>query len=302
MNLPAAPQPVLLVIADISGYTRYMTANAKTLAHSQTIITELVEAIIRHIELPLEIAKLEGDAVFMYCRKQADSPPEAKRILGGKLLAFFDAFGEKVRELSGSVTCTCQACAHIETLRLKVVAHSGEVLFHRVSNFTELAGVDVIILHRLLKNSVRADQYLLLTEPARRDLDFPSPIALTESAESYDDIGCIKTLVFLPDGQPAAVTSAALPFGKRFAASWKLFAKLWLSPFTSGKGTFRNVTRGSSKGGRYALAAFTILLAPLLLSVGAIFVFIHALRSAPNVRHTADCHEHKADGSCCGGH
>ena len=38
-----APEPVLLVIADISGYTRYMTANAKTLAHSQTVITELME-------------------------------------------------------------------------------------------------------------------------------------------------------------------------------------------------------------------------------------------------------------------
>ena len=46
MNIPVDSQPeaVLLIIADISGYTRYMTANAKTLAHSQTIITELVKA------------------------------------------------------------------------------------------------------------------------------------------------------------------------------------------------------------------------------------------------------------------
>jgi len=32
-------RPVLLIIADISGYTRFMTANAKTLAHAQLIIT-----------------------------------------------------------------------------------------------------------------------------------------------------------------------------------------------------------------------------------------------------------------------
>lgn len=56
-----APEPVLLIIADISGYTRYMTANAKTLAHGQTIITELIHAIVHQIELPLEVAKLEGD-------------------------------------------------------------------------------------------------------------------------------------------------------------------------------------------------------------------------------------------------
>ena len=45
-----------LIIADISGYTRYMAANAKTLAHSQTIITELIKTIIRTVELPLEVA------------------------------------------------------------------------------------------------------------------------------------------------------------------------------------------------------------------------------------------------------
>jgi len=71
--LPAAvTEPVLLIIADIGGYMRYMTANAKTLAHSQTIITKLVAAIIRQIELPLEVAKLEGDAVFFFL-------PEAKQ-------------------------------------------------------------------------------------------------------------------------------------------------------------------------------------------------------------------------------
>ncbi len=44
----SAAEPVLLIIADISGYTRYMTANAKTLAHSQTIITELFKTIQKH--------------------------------------------------------------------------------------------------------------------------------------------------------------------------------------------------------------------------------------------------------------
>ena len=71
----STPEPVLLIIADISGYTRYMTANAKTLAHSQTIITELVETIVKQSELPLEVSKLEGDAVFLYCRKLNGTPP-----------------------------------------------------------------------------------------------------------------------------------------------------------------------------------------------------------------------------------
>src|SRR5437016_4492006 len=96
--LTDAPEPVMLIIADISGYTRYMTANAKTLAHSQTIITELVKAIIKTVELPLEVAKLEGDAVFLFCRKEngAQLWHETKRAIGEKLLTFFRMFSEKV--------------------------------------------------------------------------------------------------------------------------------------------------------------------------------------------------------------
>src|SRR5262245_37659605 len=56
--LPAedVAEPVLLIIADISGYTRYMTANAKTLSHSHTIIAELIGAIASAVDIPLEIA------------------------------------------------------------------------------------------------------------------------------------------------------------------------------------------------------------------------------------------------------
>src|SRR5215470_17845596 len=84
-------EPVLLIIADISGYTRYMTANAKTLSHSQTIITELVEAIIQEAQLPLEVAKLEGDAVFLFCRKGDSDQSWAvnRRLIAEKLLMFF---------------------------------------------------------------------------------------------------------------------------------------------------------------------------------------------------------------------
>ena len=43
------PQKVFLLIADISGYTKFMVSKRKTLAHAQAIITELMEAIIAEI-------------------------------------------------------------------------------------------------------------------------------------------------------------------------------------------------------------------------------------------------------------
>jgi hypothetical protein len=299
---PEAPEPVLLIIADISGYTRYMTANAKTLGHSQTIITELVKAIIRQIELPLEVAKLEGDAVFLFCRKQNGSQPwpVAKKIIGDNLITFFRMFSAKIIELSQSTTCTCNACTHIEKLRLKVVVHSGEALFHRVFNFVELAGVDVIIVHRLLKNSVDADQYLMLTEAARHDLEFSEAIELSGGQETYDDIGKINTLVFLPDGVAKMDLVPASPsFAVRFRRSWKLFCKLWFAPFASKTNEFRHVESGATKLGRISFAALTALLTPLFLPVGTIFVLFHALKSPDAIQHVGPEHEHKTDGSCC---
>ena len=225
-----APEPVLLMIADISGYTRFMTANAKTLAHSQAIVTELVKAIIKQIELPLEVAKLEGDAIFFFCRKQntAKPWPETRQAIGKNLIAFFRMFSEKIMELSRSTTCACHACAHIESLRLKVIVHSGEALFHRVYHFVELAGVDVIIVHRLLKNTVAADHYLLLTEAARRDVEFADPIELRAGSETYDDIGQLNTLVYLPDGQLGRGASRYVffdPVRQLLASVWRTLVR-----------------------------------------------------------------------------
>jgi hypothetical protein len=211
-------------------------------------------------------------------------------------------FSEKISELSLSTTCTCNACTHIEKLRLKVVVHSGEALFHRVFNFVELAGVDVIIVHRLLKNSVAADQYLLLTEAARQDVEFSKPINLTRDRENYDDIGTINTLVFLPEAES---TSVELPgaslFGSRFRRSWRLFCRLWFAPFASRSIRFHHVESGATVSGRIGFAALTLLLTPLFIPVGALFVLFHAVKSPAAVQPVGPAHEHKADGSCCRG-
>ncbi|MFO1501752.1 MAG: DUF2652 domain-containing protein [Verrucomicrobiota bacterium] len=297
----AAPEPVLLVIADISGYTRYMAANAKTLAHSQTVITELVKAIIQTVELPLEIAKLEGDAVFLFCRKGSDPGRWAasKRIVAQKLLAFFQLFREKLAELRLSTTCTCQACTHIDRLRLKVIAHSGEALFHHVLNFLELAGVDVIILHRLLKNSVQADQYLLLTDAARADLDFAEELPLSASTETYDEIGRIKTYVYLPgEPSPSGHIQPSARLGNRIARSSQMSWRLWFAPFAAQR-RFTHVATDVSQPARLAFALLTLVLTPIYLPVGLLFAVIQALKSSRAAPRHGYGHKHKADGSCC---
>ncbi len=252
-NPDNTPEPVLLLIADISGYTRYMTANAKTFAHSQTVITELVKAIIEQVEVPLEVAKLEGDAIFLFCRPPPDALQwmAARAEISRKLLDFFRLFREKITELSGSTTCDCHACTHIEKLRLKIIVHRGEALFHRVLHFDELAGVDVIIAHRLLKNSIKAGQYLLLTEAAMQELQFPPAMVFQSASESYEDIGRIKTAFHDFDLAAAKEkTGGRKSFGTRYHESLRLFLNLWFGPLARGRGNFRNLPDGPGRSAK----------------------------------------------------
>ena len=63
------------------------------------------------------------------------------------------------QELSIDRVCNCDGCVQVGTLKLKFVAHLGEIAFQKVKRYTELAGVDVILVHRLLKNSVPVPEY-----------------------------------------------------------------------------------------------------------------------------------------------
>ena len=134
-------KPVLLIIADISGYTRFMVSTKMDLAHGQIIISELIKEIIRQIEIPLEVSKLEGDAVFLYAPKSENEAEwaDVKKNIGGKLVTFFEAFSRKVVELSESNLCNCPCCDNVNKLRLKLIVHFGEALFYQIGRFYELS-------------------------------------------------------------------------------------------------------------------------------------------------------------------
>ena len=307
-----ATEPVLLVLADISGYTRHMTQHARSLAHAQVIVTELVESILREAELPFEIAKLEGDAVFLYCR-MAGAPGEwaaARTLIGRKLLAFFERFRETTAALAGATTCTCTACSNILQLRLKIVVHAGEALFHQVRHFQELAGVDVIIVHRLLKNTVPAAEYLLLTSAAASAIELPPDSRLVRGFETYEGLGRLDTLVYLPEGadQPAGTSSAPGSFGLRFGASWRLFRRMWFAPLrrpaaAPGHQPFPTADAGVSGVARFGFAAATLLLTPFFLPAGLVVAALHSIcphnrKAAPAANPPPPPHAHGPDCGC----
>ena len=195
-----ATDRVLLMIADISGYTKFMVSSETEIEHSQNVISQLIQTIITQVEIPLEVSKLEGDAIFLYVKKDSDALAweDIRKVTGAKLVLFFEVFREKLQELASCLSCTCGACSNLHALKLKIVVHSGEALFYQIDQFDELSGTDVILVHRLLKNSAVTDEYLLMTEPAYADIEFPYQLTVEEGRESYEHLGQVKTFVYNP--------------------------------------------------------------------------------------------------------
>ncbi len=156
---------VILVLADISGYTQFIKMRTMSLIHAELLITELLESVIGAAEFPLRLNKLEGDAVFLYASFGEDDAALAARDVTRQVLAFFEAFKAKQRELVANQVCTCDACMQVDHLKLKALLHHGEAVCKQIRQFEELAGDDVILIHRLLKNTIPAKEYILMTEP-----------------------------------------------------------------------------------------------------------------------------------------
>jgi class 3 adenylate cyclase len=272
---------VVLILADISGYTRFMLANQAALVHGQLIITKLLEAIIREVEIPLEVKEIEGDAVFLYAiePKEKAAIEEMRSSISRKLVSFFEAFARAIVAGSEFALCRCPSCQNIDQLKLKIVVHSGEAVFHQVGRFSEVSGVDVILAHRLLKNSIKSHEYVLMTECAYREIRFPSSAEVIRGEEHYEGFGAIATYTYLTDGacapKPAAVDALYEDRSRAFATGLRLLAKSYFGqmPYLFGVrrlGRFSEIDQLPVDSlARAALALRVIVLAPLLLPLGA---------------------------------
>lgn len=179
-----------LVLADISGYTGYLTG--VELEHSHDVLADLLDTIVRTAEGVLQLSKLEGDAVFWFDRGEGD--PSA---LLPTIDACYVTFRRRVRTIAAQTTCECNACRRIPELDLKVVAHWGEFVLRQIAGSQELVGGDVITVHRLLKNTVAEatglHAYALLTEPflERCGVDLAA-LELPRHVERYEDVGEVR--------------------------------------------------------------------------------------------------------------
>ena len=195
-----------LVIADISGYTRFIVSRRISRLHAELIVTDLIEAVAAKARHPLRLNKLEGDAAFFVAPLE-DADADALDDVIDQVRNFFGAFREKQAEHFNGCHggCRCSACRSIQNLRLKALVHVGEVIYKSIGDFQEVAGEDVILVHRLLKNTVPDDEYVLLTKTAADRIKSPPFAVASTHTEQVDDLGPVKVVVCQPDGATALV-------------------------------------------------------------------------------------------------
>ncbi|PIW70402.1 MAG: hypothetical protein CO128_00150 [Ignavibacteriales bacterium CG_4_9_14_3_um_filter_30_11] len=148
----------LLFVPDISGFTKFVTQTE--LSHSRHIISELLSVIINQNELDLNISEIEGDAVLFY---RNGVPPTFNEIFEQSKKMFL-SFHSYLKSIEHNNVCQCGACTSVTNLTLKFISHYGVLEEVAIDKFNKLIGSDVILVHRLLKNSIPSHEYILLTE------------------------------------------------------------------------------------------------------------------------------------------
>ncbi len=178
-----ASEPTLLFLPDISGFTKFV--NETEVDHSQHIIQELIEAMLDANKLKLEVAEIEGDAIFFYSKKMPSFDKLHDQIEG-----IFKAFHTHIKKYENQRICNCGACTGAVDLKLKFVVHSGEVGYLKIKgNSDKPHGKEVVAAHRLLKNKIGHSQYVLYSNQFIEQSDFPdskSAMMVNGSMEEKD--------------------------------------------------------------------------------------------------------------------
>ena len=176
----------LLLIADIGGYTAYMGSHRMSLAHAEVNTGRLLEKVI-HAVPDFDLIEIEGDAAFL--ARHADTVDEA--MVAQTLKAAMDmhrAFHLE-RQYVATNLCPCNGCTQANNLKLKFVAHVGEVATQTIRRRRKLVGIDVIQVHRMLKNPVEVPEYVLFSEEFYRTADAPLPGPVHEVSQDLEGIG-----------------------------------------------------------------------------------------------------------------
>jgi hypothetical protein len=181
----------LLLIADIGGYTEYMRSHRMSLAHAEVNTARLLEKVIDAAP-GFDLIEIEGDAAFLSRRADTLDADATVAATTQAAVGMHRAFHLE-RQYVASNLCPCDGCGGADNLKLKFVAHVGEVAAQTIRQRRKLVGIDVILVHRLLKNPVQAPEYLLFSEELYRAGAAALSDPVHEVSQDLEGIGPVRT-------------------------------------------------------------------------------------------------------------
>lgn len=182
-----------LLIADISGYTQFLTSSEQD--HANPILQSLLSSLVEQVGEPLQFWKMDGDAVLAYSTQQEFPSGETFLTICENL---YNSFATRLQNIIANTTCPCQACANVGKLDLKIMAHHGDFDEMLVGPVKDISGADVILVHRMAKTDVREvtgiKSYALFSDAAAEAMDIEA--ALVPFSQPFEHFGDVSMQVY----------------------------------------------------------------------------------------------------------
>ncbi|OEK06369.1 DUF2652 domain-containing protein [Roseivirga misakiensis] len=170
-----------ILIPDISGYTKFL--HKTELSHSTHIINELLQVVADTLQPKFTLAEIEGDALLTYADGKL-TQAEIEEVCTNA----FKNFNYFLNIVERDSVCRCGACNNASSLKLKFIVHYGQFEEVKISQFTKLSGLDMIIAHRLMKNTIPSKEYILVTDSFGLNSD-TSSFEWQSAKDNYEVLG-----------------------------------------------------------------------------------------------------------------
>ncbi|WP_416440005.1 DUF2652 domain-containing protein [Leeuwenhoekiella sp. A16] len=141
----------IVFIVDISGYSKFI--NQIDASNGIRIISRLFHSIIDQNQLEFKISEIEGDAILFY---RFGAPVSSEEILD-QFKTMLSSFQQQIKDLQKYFPI-------VADMGLKAIVHYGKMSEYAIQNFYKLFGRILVDAHRLLKNNIPENTYVLITK------------------------------------------------------------------------------------------------------------------------------------------
>ena len=151
-------QGAFFCVPDITGFTKFIATSE--LSFSSDFIPGLLRRLVNANIINLNVGEIEGDAIFFYRTGRLPSIS----MVAKQCRLLFQTFHNYLKLVEKEDPVNYAKHLANGQMGLKVIIHYGDIMPANIKGRTKLIGQNVIIAHKLLKNSIKEGEYVLLTE------------------------------------------------------------------------------------------------------------------------------------------